>query len=89
MFCHLKPANKGHLKHYVVIYDLPKGAPGFQKSPGVDSLKIYRFGIYHNMSVQMSIPCVVLLLSTPVKPYMHALCVHRAHNAPSLGCRDS
>ena len=87
-----------------------KGAPGFQKSPGVDFFfkavqdtpppllgqkricqeyseknisgsgicskkNIYEFGIYYKNIVYLSMPCIVSLLSTPVKPYVHALCL--------------
>ena len=78
-----------------------KGAPGFQKSPGVDFFfklsrtpppllgqkrichiysekNIYGFRIYYKNIVYSSMPCVVSLLSTPVKPYVHALCLQRS-----------
>ena len=43
---------------------------------GICSKKnIYGFGIYYKSIVYSSMPCVVSLLSTPVKPYVHALCL--------------
>ena len=49
---------------------------------GICSKKnIYGFRIYHKNIVYSSMPCVVsllLVLSTPVKPYVDALCLQRS-----------
>ena len=46
---------------------------------GICSKKnIYGFGIYYKNIVYLSMPCVVSPLSTPVEPYVHALCLYRS-----------
>ena len=46
---------------------------------GICSKKnIYGFRIYYKNIVYLSMPCVVSLLSTPVKPYVHALCLQHS-----------
>ena len=62
--------------------------PSPSPRPKTDILEIFQdkhVGIWYllqphfGMSVQSSMPCVIPLVSTPVKPYMHALFIQRMH----------